>query len=110
MSKLSPVLLVLALSVLSAHAFAEEAPARAGRKDGREVYVVQMAAPPVARVLGRGGERKLDAGSPASRQVAERLLREQAEMLAAARGRIGREVAAQHQFVHAFNGMALELT
>jgi hypothetical protein len=108
MSKWLSVLIALAVSALTLPA--DAAPARPARKDGRDVYIVRMAAPPLARVMGKGGERKLDAGSPASRQVVERLLKEQGQALAAARSRIGREVAATHQYVHAFNGMTLELT
>jgi hypothetical protein len=105
MSKWLPVLIALAVSALTLPAYA-----RPAGKDGRDVYIVRMAAPPLARVLGRGGERRLDAGSAASRQVVSRLLKEQGEMLATVRGRLGRDVAALHQYVHAFNGMALELT
>lgn len=108
MSKRLSVLIALALSIFSV--FAGAADAAPPRKDGRDVYIVRLAAPPVARTLGRGGERRLDAGSPASRQAAERLLEVQAETLAAVRGRIGRDVPALHQYVHAFDGMALELT
>jgi hypothetical protein len=105
MSKWLSILIVLASSALTLSA--ETAPAG---KNGRDVYIVRLASPSLARTLGSGGGRKLDAGSPASRQVVERLLREQGEVLAAARGRIGRDVAAVQQYVHVFNGMTLELT
>ncbi|HEX3126214.1 MAG TPA: S8 family serine peptidase [Thermoanaerobaculia bacterium] len=109
MSKWLPALIALVLSAPAVPvAAAKDAPASG--KDGRDVYIVRLAAPPVARVLGKGGERRLDAGSPASQQVAERLLKEQDGTLAAVRSRIGRDVAALHQYVYAYNGLSLELT
>lgn len=106
--------------LLASQAEAEDAPARPPR-GGREVYVVELAGPPLA--LYRGGvpglaathpralgERKLDAGSEGSLRYAEHLRRRQGDTLAAVGARLGREVAALRQYTRVFNGMALELT
>ena len=74
---------------------------RPDRKDGKNVYIVELSAPPLA--LSRTGSRD-------SLQYVEDLRRGQREMLAAVRSRLGREVAVRHQYTRAFNGMALELT
>jgi subtilisin family serine protease len=107
MSKWLPVSIALVMSALAVAADASDRTDRTDRKNGRDVYIVRMTAPPLARASGGG---KLDAGSPASRQIVENLLKQQGETLAAVRGRVGRDVAALHQYAHAFNGMALELT
>jgi hypothetical protein len=107
--------------LLAAAADAGAPAARSGRKDGRDVYVVEMSGPPLALyrggVPGLGatdprsrGERKLDVGRPESRRYAEHLLKQQGETLAAIRGKLGRDVAALRQYTHAFAGMALELS
>ncbi|MFP5287651.1 MAG: S8 family serine peptidase, partial [Thermoanaerobaculia bacterium] len=106
--------------LLAPQAEAGDAPARPPR-GGREVYIVELAGPPLA--LYRGGvpglaatppsslgERKLDAGSERSLRYVEHLRRRQGEALAAARAKVGREVAALRQYTRVFNGMALELT
>ncbi len=107
MPKWLPVLTALILSTLTLPVAADTAPAR---KDGRDVYIVRMAAPSLARAQGSGGERRLDAGSPASRQYVALLLKQQEDLLKEIHGRLGRDVAALQQYAHAFNGMALELT
>jgi subtilisin family serine protease len=101
--------LLIALTVSASTLPVEAAPARPARKDGRDVYIVRMTAPPLARALG-GGERRLDAESPASRQYVDLLRKQQGDLLKEVRGRLGREAVALHQYVHAFNGMSLELT
>lgn len=106
--------------LLASQAEAGDAPARPPR-GGKEVFIVELAGPPLARYRGgvpglaathprSRGERKLDAGSGASRRYVEHLRRRQGEALAAAGARLGRDVAALRQYTRIFNGMALELT
>ncbi|HET9229085.1 MAG TPA: S8 family serine peptidase, partial [Thermoanaerobaculia bacterium] len=74
---------------------------RPDRKDGKNVYIVELSAPPLA--LSRTGSRE-------SLQYVEDLRRSQRDTLAAVRATVGREVPVHHQYTRAFNGMALELT
>jgi hypothetical protein len=84
---------------------------RPPRGDAREVYIVELAGPPLALSQPRSrGERKLDAGSEGSLRYVEQLRHGQREALAAVRAKVGREVAALRQYTRAFNGMALELS
>ena len=93
-------LTVVALCVSLPAAGAEKE--RSGRKDGKDVYIVELSAPPLA-LRGRG-ERAEDL------RYVEDLRRSQRDTLAAVRSRVGREVPVRHQYTRAFNGMALELT
>ena len=116
-------LLALSLAsfvLLATLAEAAETPARPPR-GGREVYIVELAGSPLALYQGgvpglaatsprSRGQRKLDAGSQASRRYVEHLERRQGEALAAVRAKVGREVAALRRYSRAFNGMALELS
>ena len=101
---------LLSFVLLAPHAEAGNAPERPSR-GGREVYIVELAGPPLALSQPRArGERKLDPGSEKSRRYVEHLRQGQSEALAAVRASVGREVAALRQYTRAFNGMALELS
>ena len=104
--------LLLVLSAVSLVLPAQAEDPRSGRKDGKDIYIVELTGSPLAlhRVPGGRGERKLDAGSEQSLRYVESLMEQQDHTLAAVRGKLGRDVAAMHQYTRAFNGVALELT
>jgi hypothetical protein len=104
------VLVFALLSFVLLATLAEAAPVRPPR-GGREVYIVELSAPPLALSQPRSrGERRLDPRSAGSLHYVEQLRHGQGETLAAVRAKVGREVAALRQYTRAFNGMALELS
>jgi hypothetical protein len=101
--------------LLAPLAAAGDTPARPPRgSGGREVYIVELSAPPLALSQSSDprarGERKLDAGSEESLRYIEQLGRGQREALGAVQAKVGREVVARHQYTRVLNGMALELS
>jgi hypothetical protein len=102
---------VVSFFLLASLAKAGDAQTRAPRGGGKEVYIVELSAPPLALSQPRsGGGRKLDTGSEGSLRYVENLRQGQRETLAAVRAKVGREVAALHQYTRVFNGLALELS